>query len=136
MFDNKYPYLEMEKSIWLVKGNGKIREKIGKFKIMQVLKVGTLFFGNTWITCFILFHHVPCRIYIFEFCRQITLCIVLLNWKKVGKDDSIFVSLPILNNIFSNVQINIAIMHIDTKMTSFKTRPTPIFGQYFLGGLG
>ena len=39
-------------------------------------------------------------------------------------------------NIFSNVQINIAIMHIDTKMTSFKTRPTPIFGQYFLGGLG
>ena len=70
MFDNKYPYLEMEKSIWLVKGNKKIREKIGKFKIMQVLKVGTLVFGNTCITCFILFQHVPCRIYIFEFCRQ------------------------------------------------------------------
>ena len=61
----------------------------------------------------------------------------VIKWKKVGKNDSIFVSLPILKkNIFSNVQINIAIMHIDTKMTSFKTRPTPIFGQYFLGGLG
>ena len=47
MFDNKYPYLEMEKSIWLVKGNKKIREKIGKFKIMQVLKVGTLYFSET-----------------------------------------------------------------------------------------
>ena len=125
----------MEKSIWLVKGNRKIREKIGKFKIMQVLKVGTLYFSET-LGCFILFHHVPCRIYIFEFCRQNCIIHSAIKWKKVSKNDSIFVSLPILNNIFSNVQINIAIMHIDTKMTSFKTRPTPIFGQYFLGGLG
>ena len=42
MFDNKYPYLEMEKSIWLVKGNKEIKKK-GKLKIVQVMKVGTLY---------------------------------------------------------------------------------------------
>ena len=50
MFDNKYPYLEMEKSIWLVKGNKKIKKKreiknSASYESWNIIYLGNIFFN-------------------------------------------------------------------------------------------